>query len=137
MGECGCGGQLDYKFPGPAGSTYALELYSGCPDCGTPVGVSIHRLRTVKDREYHEHVTELPFIGSVGDGACEFAEPIIEPDTLLSALEEYVGDGIIQEIKDCTADRDLRQVLQNAFHATRKKYARKPTVPPVPQEGGE
>jgi hypothetical protein len=127
MGECGCP-RMDYRFPGPHGTVYALELYPGCHDCETPVGIAIHKLSS-DDRQVCEGLPELPFVGN------EFAEPLIEPTTLLEALKEYVGHDIIEEIKDCTSSGDLHRVLEKSVFATRKKFAAAETTQGDPRKG--
>lgn len=45
MGQCGCGDfKPNFKLPGPNGSVYCIELFSGCHDCRAPAGVVIEKL---------------------------------------------------------------------------------------------
>lgn len=45
MGQCGCGDFYpEFTLPGPDGSLYAIELFSGCHDCHAPAGVHIAKL---------------------------------------------------------------------------------------------
>lgn len=58
MGQCGCGDFYpQFKLPGPNGSIYAIELFSGCHDCRSPAGVSIVRLSGEQLQEWEaEHI---------------------------------------------------------------------------------
>lgn len=45
MGQCGCGDfQGDFKFKGPEGITYVLQVYPACDNCDTPAGVIIYAM---------------------------------------------------------------------------------------------
>ena len=46
MCECGCGEGMapTFTFAGPAGITYAVALYDGCRDCGTPAVVMLYEI---------------------------------------------------------------------------------------------
>lgn len=47
MGSCGCNDHVTgHTLPGPAGVTYRLSVYQGCPLCGSPAGVVIERYAT-------------------------------------------------------------------------------------------
>lgn len=63
MGTCGCGDFYpDFKFEGPDGSLYTLQIYRGCEGCQTPMGVIISRLDGDEIEEWEaQHLPELPF----------------------------------------------------------------------------
>ena len=43
MCQCGCADfSGDFKFKGPGGTTYVLQVYPSCEDCGLPAGVIIY-----------------------------------------------------------------------------------------------
>lgn len=61
MGQCGCGDfHPQFTLPGPDGSVYALELFTGCHDCRAPPGVVVARLSGEQlDVWEVEHIKEL------------------------------------------------------------------------------
>lgn len=78
MGACGCGDyQPMFRFPGPDGTVYALEVYAGCGDCATGPGVMIHRHGEEGRRDWDvDHLPELPF-HDLGAPEGQFAMPIL------------------------------------------------------------
>lgn len=97
MGECGCGAtSLDYKFAGPEGITYGIEIYSGCYYCDTPAGVVLHRYTQEDDwsEAILEHVPEAPFLGWQGatEGWGEVALPVISREGLVASINQNLQD---------------------------------------------
>ena len=45
MGQCGCGDfSGDFKFKGPKGITYVLQVYPPCKECDNPAGMIIYSM---------------------------------------------------------------------------------------------
>lgn len=89
MGQCGCGDFYpDFKLPGPDGALYAIQLYRGCHECQTPVGVIITRLKGAEEIEDWEaqHAPDLAF-NEISEGLQEVLLPIVEPTTVAKHLD--------------------------------------------------
>ena len=108
MCECGCGAfGGGFRFPGPDGIVYLLELYPGCGDCDTPAGVIIHRYQdTEEQREWFGDQPEMPFIDFQGNppnaltGSSEFAQPIVNAGAVVKALAKSHGDMLVRDGKE-------------------------------------
>lgn len=88
MGECGCGNFYpEFKFPGPDGSVYALQVYRGCEGCQTPVGVIISRLTGEEIEEWDvEHLPELPF-HDISENYREYLVQVADPMKVAQHLD--------------------------------------------------
>lgn len=95
--SCGCGDfNPSLKFKGPNGQVYALELFNGCEDCGTSVGVIVYCLEEAAAvaRQLHE-LPDLQF----STGGTEYTEAMVKVldaellgKKLLELVEEYEVD---------------------------------------------
>ena len=96
MGQCGCADETpQVHFPGPEGSTYALEIYSSCHHCNNPAAATVYRI--ADDSEYAEMMLldaspaqfgEVPGVYGV------FSIPVLSAEHFKAALsdEEMTGD---------------------------------------------
>jgi len=89
MGTCGCGDFYpDFKFEGPEGSLYALQIYRGCEGCQTPVGVIISRLDGREEIESWDadSLPELPF-DVLSESYRERLLPVVDPMAVATKLD--------------------------------------------------
>lgn len=120
MGECGCGDTSpDFRFPGPDGITYAIQLYPGCDYCGTPIGIIVYRFGPGSEF-WHEHLPEPPWRRySPTTVDADFMVPIVDDETLAASIVEHTGDkGFAEDddyenLSDALAD-ELQHALAHA-----------------------
>lgn len=119
MCECGCVGMgPKYKLPGPIGTTYTIQVYPGCRDCGTPIGLVVsHFAAEVANDHAIEDVAPMK-LEEVFSGHSEAAITILHPPNLRHELASFllgaavVGDKIEAEVTaEDAVDHCLRAVL--------------------------
>lgn len=124
MGSCGCGdGFGDFHFPGPGGTVYTLQVYRGCPDCETPLGVFLSRYKPegAASLEWEEALESPP---APWNDRNEVPVAILDPEALRKVLCEYLGAdlGLNREDLEITLEDAFRECLPKALQATREKW---------------
>lgn len=119
MGECGCGATvLDYKFPGPEGIAYGIEIYSGCHYCHTPAGVVLHRYTAEDDwaQDFLEGVPDAPFQGFQGEteGWGEVALPVVSNKGLIASINKNLQDYNVE----LPENADVFRLVEDAVYET-------------------
>lgn len=125
MGTCGCSDtDLMFRFPGPEGVTYGVQIYPSCDYCSTPAGVDIHRFADDSEEAvWVENVPDAPWLPYDGEEPTNaiMSIPVVDPEKLAEAMtahyEEsaaYDGDETSREI----AEEDMRYALPDAVHKT-------------------
>lgn len=95
MGACGCGDYAAFaRFPGPDGITYAVEIYPSCPDCRTPIGVTIYR-HDESDPHWWRDLPEIEFHPMFGS----FSFQVVTPERLRKVVAEHLS-GVTVELDD-------------------------------------
>ena len=100
MGQCGCGDfQPDFKFKGPEGITYVVQMYPSCDYCDNPAGVIIYAL-TPEEAEMWGlgHVPEKE-INADGTWIA-----VIHPKhimgSVMEGIQQYIEDGFANEFRN-------------------------------------
>lgn len=120
MGQCGCSDTApDFKFPGPDGVTYAIQIYPSCHYCSSPAGVDIHRFNDEWTREWCDGVPDAPWLTYAhGDPANAILSiPVLDPKHLMKALGEP-GDDEYADIDE----EEMRLALPDAVHETLQEF---------------
>lgn len=88
MGQCGCGDFYpDFKLPGPDGILYAIQLYRGCHECHTPVGVIVSRLKGDEIETWDaQELPDLEF-NEISESYHEALLPVVEPTVVAKHLD--------------------------------------------------
>lgn len=113
MGDCGCSAfNALFKFKGPKGITYVIDIYPSCPECCTPAGVIIYAFSKRDMADWGcEDIPELPI---EYEGTCI---SVIHPETLkeemLKSSNEDDLAGISSEV---LFDDTLRDAFREAVH---------------------
>ena len=92
MGQCGCGDfHPQFKLPGPEGSFYALQLYTGCLDCRTPAGIIVAKLKGDEVDEWDvKHIPDLTWTGSKQEPEPDYQERALALVDI-EKLAKYLG----------------------------------------------
>lgn len=94
MGECGCGQEnVAFRFDGPEGVTYGLEVYPGCHYCGNGPAVTLYRIEHDEYDLLHE-ADELIWADSV-TGVKVANVAIVTPEALVESMKEYMADHLV------------------------------------------
>ena len=115
MGECGCTAyDAILRFKGPRGITYVLDIYPGCDECCSPVGVIIYAFD--KKARKHWGSDDVPEIEIDRDeGTCI---PIIHKEDLMKLTRKiYEGDEEMGDICEEGIDACFRDA---AFEGIKK-----------------
>ena len=99
MGQCGCGDFAgDFKFKGPDGITYVLQVYPSCNNCDNPAGIILYAMN--KDDCEMWEVESIPAV-EITDVGTFFS--VIHPkklmESVLEGLEAYMEEGINDEFR--------------------------------------
>jgi hypothetical protein len=132
MGQCGCSDTNPlYRFPGPDGVHYGIEIYPSCHYCVTPVGVTIYRFDNDGAREWLEYVDEAPFMPYAADRPVEaiLSIPVLGAEELAAAIsndqrEDAEYNGADDEDYREVAEQDIRCALPDAVLATLDAWTR-------------
>lgn len=138
MGSCGCG-DFAYDEAYKVGKNLmAIQLYSGCGYCGTPVGVVLHLLTPAAAKEWDVEATAT-FKPDEAYGYADISVPVIHPDDLAAAarskeFKDVLGDDIdlseYDTLGDLLEDCGLT-LLQIAMDMTLNKWRKeKPATSP-------
>jgi hypothetical protein len=113
MGVCGCGDfNGDFKFPGPDGITYVLQVYPPCENCNTPAGVIIYSFN--KDDCKNWDVDEIPELDfGNGEALIAVAHPGSIMKSVFEGLEHYLEEGVGDVFRSSVFDaiKDNRRYL--------------------------
>jgi hypothetical protein len=116
MGECGCSEfNALFKFKGPKGITYVVDIYPSCPECCAPAGVIIYAFSKQDMADWGcEDVPTLPI---EYEGTCI---SVIHPETLKEEMLKIsneddlagVSSGVLFEdtIRDSFREAVFRQI---------------------------
>lgn len=108
MCECGCiNGNTMFKFKGPDGGFYVLELLPGCDGCCHGPGVQIHHPEAVKFLDDVEYMEDLPIIGD-GEHCITMVKCGLDPDEMTKAAIEHLT---ISEVDDNCIDESFAEIL--------------------------
>lgn len=125
MGACGCSDtDPDFKFPGPEGVTYAIQIYPSCHYCGTPAGVDIHRFNEEWAKDWlMDQVDDAPWL-TYGEREDQtnaiLGLPVLDPEHLSKSLAEVMED----EEGRRASETNIRLALPEAVHETFSAYLR-------------
>ncbi len=120
MGECGCGSFCpQFKFAGPRGITYVIELYPGCDNCSAPAGMMLYAFDKAACEDWD--IDSVPGIEIADDGT---PIPIINKDDLHKLMKKY-WDGNVdaQDICEDALDDCFTDAARMGIEKTRKMYA--------------
>lgn len=113
MCECGCGEfQRGWSFEGPEGIIYVIEFYRGCKDCGTSVGVVIHKFK--KGDEWASQIIEDSCKPANFNQHGEFVLPIFSPDILKTETGELLGE-FLEETGEIFTKEDAHDTMSIIF----------------------
>jgi hypothetical protein len=118
MCECGCSSRgPDFRFAGPQGLTYGLEIYPGCKDCEAPIAVAITRY-TREDFEMFglKHVPLLKFKNN------DSAHPILHPRLLEKMIAKWIEEVGYDDATgaEVVAEEMIRDDLDDVLERSRK-----------------
>ena len=128
MGACGCGDfYADKVYKLPSGTWVAIQLYPGCRDCDTPLGVMVHVFNAKGAKDWRLADGEVEHVTPDEYGALLGGLPMLTPDDLLTAVKEIgyeVGEGKDQyaTLAEYIEDQG-RELLRSAFFACRQRVA--------------
>ncbi len=113
MGQCGCGDfHGDFKFKGPDGITYVLDVYPSCDYCNTPAGIILYAMGSDDCKIWG--VDHIPEIEILDIGTCV---AVIDPADLIKKADKLIGgfEGI---------ESDFHHAFINAVHKSIKNNKR-------------
>lgn len=108
MGQCGCNDfQGDFKFKGPDGITYVLQVYQSCSYCETPAGIILYAMNEKDCQTWC--VDDIPEI-QISDVGTLIS--VIHPKKLM----KQIAEGITVYVED-----SLNDEFQSAIYETIKE----------------
>jgi hypothetical protein len=120
MCECACGPTPRFKFPGPHGSAYVLQIGAPCPECSTPLGLVITKIKADEmDDPLAEAMLRVPAakFRRFGVGR-ELAIPLLDPAKLAEPLAEHFTSEIVDEMNDTIGEREWSEAVAEAMRLT-------------------
>jgi hypothetical protein len=130
-----------YRFPGPEGVTYGVQIYPSCHYCSTPAGVDLYRFGPDEADEWLDGVEEAPFVPYSNDDRvnAQLAIPVVDPEKLAEAMSHHYEEAAAEDGDETSreiAEEDMRHVLPDAVYKTLEEWHRLPTAPPNQAGGG-
>lgn len=127
MGQCGCGDfKASWKLQGPGNTLYAIEIYNGCRDCETPVGLVVYRMTRKGDEFFYDETAKLPELpmrayGSDKNGDAQSAIRVLDPRVLREHLSKW-AKGVADEYDVEGAMHDgVEECLRPALYESQGK----------------
>ncbi len=121
MGECGCAAYDGmFRFPGPRGITYVLEIYTSCRECDTPVSIRLYAMNKENQRIWD--VDSLPLVEIDKDeGTCV---PILHPEDLIKQMQSHLFDDDEDGRDECrdSVDDSFRDAVLEGYQKTYKMF---------------
>jgi len=120
MCECGCGSFCpQFKFAGPRGITYVIELYPGCDNCSVPAGMMLYAFDKADCELWGIDTVPDIEISNVGSPL-----PIIDKDDLMKLMRIFWDDNVdAQDICEDSLDECFTDAARIGIEKTRKMYA--------------
>lgn len=130
MGECGCfNDDSMFRFDGPDGFVYGIEINLGCRYCDAAPSVVIRRyVDNDEGRQWVESAEPAPFLNYSEDGAGFFAIPLIDTALIIQAIKKELGpavaiDGDVVDVE--TLSEELRNACAEAISNTVRAWQSK------------
>lgn len=113
MGQCGCGDfSGDFRFKGPEGIIYVLQVYPPCEECDNPAGVIIYSMNEEDCKAWD--VDNIQGIEIQGTGSFfSIAHPREIMKSVVESIEYFLEEGIEDE---------LRSAVLKSIKDNKKRY---------------
>jgi len=114
MGACGCcDGFGDFRFPGPNGGWYTLQIYTGCVYCDEGPGVNLG-FYSPGDPAF-DHILELPEV-QIGE---LFGVPTTDWNETAKAIKrEWADDNNVTHV----VEEELPNAIIHGAHAVAQRW---------------
>lgn len=115
MGQCGCGDFYgDFKFKGPDGVVYVVDVYCPCDYCHTPAGVVIYAMDNEDQQLWDvENIPEIK-IADVGTFI-----GVLHPEVFAEKIKSLAGLDI--EGAETDFNRAAAESVQDEINKNRKR----------------
>lgn len=97
MCQCGCGDfNGDFKFKGPDGISYVLQVYPSCDNCNQPAGIILYAMGEKDCKEWDvENIPEVEITDIGTFFSVVHPKKIVE--FVLHGVQQYIEDGLDYE----------------------------------------
>ena len=121
MGECGCGELSPREVVSIGGDVLAIEIYPGCRDCHTPLGLTLYFFTPEGAEEFMLTPTRALVADRYGLESGWLAFPILDPQKLVQAAREMGNEDDADDL-DWLEDDPLR-LVQDAYRLTLDEWS--------------